>query len=308
MASMSEADFVRISVMLTTIATRLQISAYTAYISHYFETLADEVGLIWPERWMLGKVLFLLTRYSVFLRIIFELFGSFPSELPLSVETCAALSLVAYAMSTIVTYSAIGSILLCMYALLGARRKWLPLCLFPFFGSLIVNVVGVTLDFRSSTPFSDPNLPSTYKCNFSASDRRWWTMSAYNILARDIWMLLLGGLTIYLRYRSQKNSLLTVIKRDGAVFYLGACSISIFAAIWYAPGVIVPDDYSATTLIGQVLRPILAIQLLLNMKKTASRNLIVEGDEGKTAHHPVKSLLLFARSETESDASDATYA
>ncbi|KAF5329873.1 hypothetical protein D9611_013437 [Ephemerocybe angulata] len=60
MASMSEADFVRISVMLTTIAT----------ISHYFETLADEVGLIWTERWMLGKVLFLLTRYSNHIRTI----------------------------------------------------------------------------------------------------------------------------------------------------------------------------------------------------------------------------------------------
>ena len=52
----------------------LNVSLYQ--LSYYLETIDDEVSVIWPEPWRLGKILFLTTRYSVIGRIIFELFGA----------------------------------------------------------------------------------------------------------------------------------------------------------------------------------------------------------------------------------------
>ncbi|KAF6746578.1 hypothetical protein DFP72DRAFT_634607 [Ephemerocybe angulata] len=38
---------------------------YTAYVYHYLTTLAEEVTAIWPQKWRAGKILFLVTRYTL---------------------------------------------------------------------------------------------------------------------------------------------------------------------------------------------------------------------------------------------------
>ncbi|KAF6750168.1 hypothetical protein DFP72DRAFT_1139779 [Ephemerocybe angulata] len=46
------------------------ISAYySLYVYYYLTTLAEEIAIMWPQRWRTGKVLFFLNRYALFLFI-----------------------------------------------------------------------------------------------------------------------------------------------------------------------------------------------------------------------------------------------
>lgn len=50
-------------------------TALKAQICNFFETLADEINLIWSARWGAGKVLFLVVRYGAWPVMIVSLFG-----------------------------------------------------------------------------------------------------------------------------------------------------------------------------------------------------------------------------------------
>ncbi|RXW11175.1 hypothetical protein EST38_g14680 [Candolleomyces aberdarensis] len=133
-----------------TVLGYIQMASYATYLSYYFETIDDEVSSIWPEPWRLGKILFLMTRYSVIGRIFFEFFnGPFPSELPISLKSCEVLNIIGNVFGIIQVYSAVASVLLCLYALLGAKKKWLWVIFVPYFCSLTVNIVGITFHFTS---------------------------------------------------------------------------------------------------------------------------------------------------------------
>ncbi|RXW13802.1 hypothetical protein EST38_g12052 [Candolleomyces aberdarensis] len=255
-----------------TIQGYVKLASYITYLSYYFEIMDDEVSVIWPEPWRLGKILFLMTRYSVFARIILELFGAFPSELPISLKSCEVVNIVGNAFGIVQTFSAVASILLCLYALLGAKKKWLFAIFAPYFCSFTVHIVGITLHFTSGSAVRSPYLPETFKCTFTSGDPKGFTMSAYNILVRDGLTALFGVLTFYKRYRDQNNSLIRVMRRDGAVLYIAACLMGMLVAIFYTPGFPVQDEYFVLGSLRSTAYPILANQLILNMHRTATRN------------------------------------
>ncbi|KAJ2922658.1 hypothetical protein H1R20_g14443, partial [Candolleomyces eurysporus] len=213
-----------------TIQGYIKVASYVTYLSYYFETMDDEVSVIWPEPWRLGKILFLMT-------------GTLPSELPMSLKSCEVINTVGNAIGIVQTFSAVASILLCLYALLGAKKKWLFAIFVPYFCSLTVHIVGFTFHNTSGSAVRSPYLPETFKCTFTSRDPKGFMMSAYNILVRDGLTALFGVLTFYKRYRDQDNSLIRVMKRDGAVLYIAACLMGVLVAVFYTPGFPVQDAY-----------------------------------------------------------------
>ncbi|KAJ2929936.1 hypothetical protein H1R20_g7190, partial [Candolleomyces eurysporus] len=186
--------------------------------------------------------------------------------------SCEVLNVIGNVFGIIQIYSAVASVLLCLYALLGAKKKWLWAIFVPYFCSFTVNIVGITFHFTSGGAARSPYLPEIFRCTFSYGHPKAFMMSAYNILIRDSLTALFGVLTFYKRYRDQDNSLIRVIRRDGAVLYITACLMGVLVAIFYTPGFPIGDQWLLLSTLRSIAYPILANQLILNMHRTATRN------------------------------------
>ncbi|KAJ2922642.1 hypothetical protein H1R20_g14469, partial [Candolleomyces eurysporus] len=110
----------------------MTVSLYTIFACDYIDTFKDEV---------LNQVvgLSMITEATVKYRYAFMIFILFDSMASASLQTedrlpekaCAGVAIVWNVLSVVVTYSATGTMILCLYAILGARKIHLY-----FFGAL----------------------------------------------------------------------------------------------------------------------------------------------------------------------------
>ncbi|TEB33977.1 hypothetical protein FA13DRAFT_1789759 [Coprinellus micaceus] len=219
----------------------------------YFHTLEDEVQYIWPERWTLGKILFLATRYFTLASGPYVCWVSFingnsritEKEYLIHIDTINVVTV-------LTTYLPTATLLLCLHALLGAGRKAGYAILAAYVGMLATSctLMGNHLSLSYLTPSPYPTL---YPYEYQARTWAFRIAGNYWLFARELCMFLFGCFVMYRRYRSyirrqleagaQNDWILNVIRRDGAIYYIASLVVTLYTCITYTPGfpVIVRD-------------------------------------------------------------------
>ncbi|KAF6755198.1 hypothetical protein DFP72DRAFT_1169812 [Ephemerocybe angulata] len=268
------------------------LAASSLYAYHYLLTLDDEVAHIWPQKWTLGKVVFLLARYMPFLRIATDtclnvrIWASFGEQVCVSLvwlfslsyhfQTVASDGEKTFARASIspVNLTTItAAFLLCVYALLGAERIHSTVLLAVYSAFTVAISALLVISLVSSKYVSSQNLSYDAQHNgqachilFDARVHIYEKISDYLIISGTIVAALLGVLTIVIRYRSQNNSLINVIRRDGGMFYLSALALRLSTMIIALPNIQV-HVYNLIYTTQEVALPMLAAGLILNVRK-----------------------------------------
>ncbi|KAJ2929053.1 hypothetical protein H1R20_g8045, partial [Candolleomyces eurysporus] len=154
------------------ILEKVSLSFDTAYVYHYSTTLDDEVNRIWPEKWGTGKILFLVTRYAMLGSVVFDFLRDRPLYVMLPLKMCKASLLLINLMPFLSIIAAEASLWLCMYALLGAKRRYLAILMAIFATFAISCLVLMLIELTSWKAVRPIDFMQTlgYTCAYSASE------------------------------------------------------------------------------------------------------------------------------------------
>jgi len=238
----------------------VNVASAALFIFDYFLTFPNEVSLIWPARWTPTKIIFLLSRYTVFFDVGFFMYSHFRAG---DVETCR---LVVTATSWwFFVGTALCAIILSVRTWAVWNRGW-PLGI----GLVLLLAVGwipgipIILIFNRSLDFAVIESPPLLGC----------LMIKGSNIAYICWIMLLINefglffLMLLKAVRCYKNGgmsgLSLVVYRDGLLYYLvlfvfALCNVVIM-------GTISPSLKSVLVLSERVIHPILACRIILDMR------------------------------------------
>ncbi|TEB21346.1 hypothetical protein FA13DRAFT_1800006 [Coprinellus micaceus] len=274
------------------------VASYCLYVYYVLTTTAEEVSIIFPQRWSRGKLLYATIRYRTLLQIALQFSRDYRNYFSISPMSCKALHIIFTAIGDLAYLACDFSLSLCLSALLQAKPMYLIgivllSCGIPFANALF-NLVA---QFQyPPEPVSLINVELGYPC-YMLSEEGWEktmlnagrNVRAYVNLVSTAILALLGIVTLVTRYRGKGGRLVQVIRRDGRIHYLSLLVIRVVSAIIWTPAVIPMPEldpnpvYLVLNMANYVLIPILAQRLLVNMRKVDYM-----GSE------PVASKLLFA--------------
>ncbi|KAJ2926570.1 hypothetical protein H1R20_g10528, partial [Candolleomyces eurysporus] len=180
----------------------------------YLTSLSEEVSEIWSQRWRSGKILFLAVQYSVFLNFACYSQMVLRTYLPLSLQV------------------GVESLYKLEFALImnGICAEWPPLVI----GFIKLNAAEAIPSFPLDERFG-------YACNFqmpSKVTQNYWIVLRYVNLSRTAITACISIATLIIRYRRQNGSLINVIRRDGAIYYLGTIAIRVTDSVVTTSGFI----------------------------------------------------------------------
>ncbi|KAF6753904.1 hypothetical protein DFP72DRAFT_900840 [Ephemerocybe angulata] len=260
----------------------IHLGLYTFFCYHYLTTIAEEVAIMWPQKWKTGKSLFLLPRYGPIVLATISILTSFRNYLVIAPKVCRGLA-ISYE-STFVAYSLAAEVilLLCLHALMGAKVKYLALIMLVFWG-LSLGAIFAQLDFLAENSRAAPlaefdqglGYPCTWAGVISPSAFRGARVTAYISLSKSICMFVLSLVVFFWRYRSKGGSLITTLRRDSGlyIFSLTAIRLANTLAILFnlRLGQSVTTLLASTIISGiqKMIVPVLACQLLLNIRKAS---------------------------------------
>ncbi|KAF6753897.1 hypothetical protein DFP72DRAFT_1046393 [Ephemerocybe angulata] len=265
-----------------TVEDYIALPFYSFYCYYYLTTLDEEVSAIWPQRWNSGKILFLAARYGPLIAIVQSILLEFRIHILFTPEACQRLNIASYVVYRFNILASELALLLCLHALLGAKTRYLVLMLVAFTGATVGVYVPQLKYYEEASRIWGAALPASqldqdlgYACTWedaiSTEAEERMIIGGYISFSGAICISVLALGIFYLRYRSQKGSLVKVIRRDGGVYVfsltairLGYTIIDIFKprlSIYYiADSVLQRLQYVGV--------PLLACRLLLNMRRT----------------------------------------
>ncbi|KAF8887342.1 hypothetical protein BD779DRAFT_515032 [Infundibulicybe gibba] len=135
------------------IANYVHVSSLCLVIFDWFLTLDEEVTLIWGAPWSVGKILYLLTRYSAFIDLpvsVYRVSGPVPFSL------CAPLTLFTGVMYVLGVWIAQAISILCVWAMCGRSRRATGLLSVPALVVVTTQVIAFIKYHSSPTFISDP--------------------------------------------------------------------------------------------------------------------------------------------------------
>ncbi|KAF6764596.1 hypothetical protein DFP72DRAFT_1059564 [Ephemerocybe angulata] len=262
----------------------LSISLRTEYVYRSqrirdLTTMDDEVSMIWPRKWQVGKILFLLTRYTPMLLIASTILNGYKINIVFPPQVCSGLWLTGQVSFTITSWSSDIALLLCLYALLGSKRRYLAVLLAThtglFLGTLLQEI-GWMREGSYALPISPTDQDLGYSCTWAGAvtpeSMRSHVLALYVNLAKSAWMTALTLGILYFRYRKQEGSLINVIRRDGGMYTIALTATRLGGSVISTSNLVTGAYYNVAENIFSFLNtlaiPILACQLLLNMQRT----------------------------------------
>ncbi|TFK21078.1 hypothetical protein FA15DRAFT_624476 [Coprinopsis marcescibilis] len=263
---------------LSTFNAYFTVLSSTLYICDYFETLRLEFKYMWTGKWNAARILFFISRYIVILQI--PLFVHFPYEPLLLPSGCYVLQASLFVSSFIGEACPLALLVLCLYALFGAKRKHAPLFVTGYFllvSFRFITVVVVLLNMKANDYKYRPS-----RCSLSTKELGADFIHANRIL-KIVGQAILLGLTCWIGYKRSlvvKTPLVSVLWRGGAQYFGGICLMNALdlAAHYLRP---IIGYFSIVNYLLRVALPILANRLLLQMYDQSSRN-DLEKSEGKS--------------------------
>ncbi|KAJ7152341.1 hypothetical protein C8R46DRAFT_1121092 [Mycena filopes] len=270
-------------------ATRLQAVKYfdtaatAILVFDYCITFNLEYTLIWPSRWSLTKILYVLSRYPAFFDVPLVLYYLTPT---VSLEHCAQLNTAIAAGNIFGIAVAEAIFVLRTYALSGRRRKILYI-----FGGIytacVVAVVAMMGTFLRNMRYSPPpaDIPG---CNLTGGPFLLVGLSFILVLLNETALM---SYTLYLGFKTYRHShspLIATMYRDGIMYYVFLCagSAANVAILIGAPKQL--RELLNTPL--RVLHSILSTRALLHVRAAESRRweLSLEEREGTTGAGTVR--------------------
>ncbi|KAF6741806.1 hypothetical protein DFP72DRAFT_1054672 [Ephemerocybe angulata] len=255
----------------------ISLGFYCFYGYYYLTTLGEEISTMWPQRWRTGKILFLLLRYTVIAYSILGLLNELRVQTVFSLEVCSALWMGKAVLYRIYSFASDLVLILCLHALLGAKRRYLALLVASLtaftLGEIIPQAAYIEQGSRASPidPLDEGlGYACTYGWAFTAEARRGDKVAIYLAVGQAAWMSALAVTILYVRFRQTRGGALTkILWRDGGLYFLSVTAIRLGISITVA---LKPRKYNIPNAINSGLQtvviPVLACRLLLNMRKS----------------------------------------
>ncbi|KAJ3524142.1 hypothetical protein NMY22_g11132 [Coprinellus aureogranulatus] len=217
------------------------VASVVTLLYYYVTTLDDEASKIWPQpSWKAGKILFLVSRYSNYARIVVICLYGWPNHNHYSLSTCTSMQRAWWGLTVIgVTIAPECIYWLCFYALLGGRRVHFALMagVFLFFLVPIQILQGIYISDATAIPVSELRTELGFPCTQGGSLKplALYTTAAYLGLARTTLVMAVAIATLSIGYRKQNHALINVIRREGCIFYALAFVVGFLNSVANTP-------------------------------------------------------------------------
>ncbi|KZS86853.1 hypothetical protein SISNIDRAFT_461442 [Sistotremastrum niveocremeum HHB9708] len=256
---MTFADLVQIK----QIVTYLDVAAAALLVYDYILTLPEEIILVWPARWNLGKVLFFLTRYPVFIDTSLVLVHQFSILGP---NACKIL------FTTIGWLLGVGigiaEVILAMRTwVIWSRSRRIAIILIICLVLVWIPIFWVLNDSLSSLVFAVPSDPTFRGCVLSTQKNVLFVVFVL-IMAFETFILVLTLVKGLEHFRHASSTLVAVLYRDGLLNYIYLFVLSIINVT-----VLLTAPHGYTTLLTamqRVMHSILSARILLHLRQAAS--------------------------------------
>ncbi|EAU82274.2 hypothetical protein CC1G_08886 [Coprinopsis cinerea okayama7 len=248
------------------VKTCIDIAGITVFLYDYVQTFYDEVTMIWTARLSLGKVLFLVVRYTPFVDLTLFLSMNIDSLVPRP-STCVAMLAIAE-LCTVLGIACSEAILIsCICALLGARKIYSTI-LWIFVALCVVVATVFSILFLSAVQGIAAPWPLT-RCYFrySPPSRALFLGRLYYILlaAESVAAIIAVSVGVK-KYWRHGTKITTILYRDGTIYYIALLTCTILNIITNLPIGVGPLN-----LFQRSMHAILANRLLLDTRRQFQR-------------------------------------
>ncbi|KZW02512.1 hypothetical protein EXIGLDRAFT_459145 [Exidia glandulosa HHB12029] len=258
-------------------ATVLIAGGFTVLCDHV-ETFADEVELVWKAKWNVGKVLFLVIRYSIWPCVIISTVSEYREVEsdrfgPLSglVHDMSTDSSTTYVTAAVFTGIALTQILFALRTwAIWSRARWVSVLIVTLFLAGFggeIYIVAVSNGKVNAAP-GQLKLPANIK-TYGAQQSllqpvaMWLILSVFDMV---LMILALIKAIEQFKLRTASTTLMTIVYRDGILYIVGVFATSIA----YLGVAFLPNGLSLTfiTRIQYYLYTILACRIILHLRAT----------------------------------------
>ncbi|TEB31402.1 hypothetical protein FA13DRAFT_365468 [Coprinellus micaceus] len=237
------------------------VASLTFVVAEIWHSLPDEVSLVWHSKWSMGKTLFLLSRYLGFFDISVAIYYTSAAN---GVKLCERLFAAGSTLQVVGVALAETILYLRVFALSAKSFRLGVLLAILFVGFHTATLVFLT-KFIQSLEYVKSPAPTIIGCfpvKMSTKDLSIITAlvmsSEVVILAMTIWLVLA-------KFKRSKSRLVTLMYRDGLVYFVLLTAISAGNMICYF---VAPPGYSFLLITPQrALHSILATRMVLHLRK-----------------------------------------
>lgn len=235
-----------------------------------------EISLIWARKWNLGKVLYLLARYLVFVELIGP--APFISLSPnLSVNQCQWV-FVFGALLTVVEVTVAEAILfLRVYAIGGTDRR-LGAFLLTIFVGIHSAAYALLFKFITSIVYAPSPYPELIPCYTFKAEAHLLSVAFILLLVSELAILVITIWLCFSKHKSTKSPLIATFSRDGLIYFLLLSAVSAGNIIC---NLVAPLGYIYMLTVPQmVLHSTLSTRMVLHVRKLGPG---IHGSKGDVA-------------------------
>ncbi|KAF8516598.1 hypothetical protein JB92DRAFT_2234239 [Gautieria morchelliformis] len=272
MSSLGGLEALGLAIFKNRIAASLDLASIVILIYDYLLTVKLEIELVWGTPWSIGRILYMLTRYSVFVDSLMLAYFHFASGQSVSARTC---SLVYQISGWFIFWGG------CLAEIVLIFRTWaiwrqarkvafgLPILLVIVVVPLVyLTRIGLTsVSFADVTTLPIPHLPS---CFITRNDDITFLWDYIIIVSFETVILVLTLIQGVQHYRHTTSSLVSTLYADGILYYVYLLMLSVANVVFLAS---VEKTTGATLVLMQrVFHAILPGRILLHLRMAAVRD------------------------------------
>jgi len=274
---------------MTLSAQQLATLARHQYIVKYFnlasgiflvfdtlENFADEVELIWRQRWSVGKALYLACRYLAFVDLSLMLIYMFNPSLEL--KTCHRLYMTTTYFTLVGACTAELVLLMRVYAIWGQSLRILSLLCLASLTLFISSILNLSIDNNlGNLVFIPSPAPVILPCYVPRVKIRAFVDFGCLVLM-DLIILILTALGGFRYWKESATSpLIVTFYRDGVLYFICLFAVSLANVVLFIVGD--PQQQGYLLELQRVLHSVLSARIILNLRKFIVPS---AADEGRT--------------------------
>ncbi|KAF6759314.1 hypothetical protein DFP72DRAFT_844575 [Ephemerocybe angulata] len=252
--SMDEPE-IDLATMIDTVQTQyirnyVLMVALSGLLWYYITTFGDEVDRISPQPALKpGRMLFLILRYITIVGVALEFVANYPAGW--------------WVIVSLGNVFAEAIFWICLSALFGEKKWAIYLLVFGFmsrssFELWLANHGSAKYFGQHVLDMRPQKMPLSCIPLQHISDLR--EQRGYQVIS------IVAFVTFSTRYRRHKSSLLSIVKREGAMYYFSVGILQLFIGLRYSASSGIKDKYGVVTAIRRFLIPIFADRLLLGLR------------------------------------------
>jgi len=249
-------------------AVNVKYTFVAAVVLLLYDTIinfSDEINMIWLQRWSVGKVLYIITRYSCFLDAIVVLWYNFATNL--SSESCRVL----YEMTNwLMTFGVIICqivFIIRTYAIWGRSTSVLAYLCLVLVTAIVVSVVELNKSNISVIFVPSPS-SMVVPCVPILGNNRLF-ICFFFVMVVELNILCLSLVKGFSQWRRSSTPLVHTLYRDGVVYFAVLFSISLMNLIFVLKTFNTPYFYIVAEP-QRVFHSVLASRVIINVRKALS--------------------------------------